>query len=81
MSQRTNETKGWGGVTEFCIVVNGESTATKSRSLAGLIAERDLVGARIATAVNGRFVPEAERAATQLAPGDRVEIVSPRQGG
>ncbi|MEE8099661.1 MAG: MoaD/ThiS family protein [Hyphomicrobium sp.] len=35
----------------------------------------------MATARNGDFVPARVRGATQLAPGDRIEIVSPRHGG
>ncbi|HWK34102.1 MAG TPA: sulfur carrier protein ThiS, partial [Hyphomicrobium sp.] len=36
---------------------------------------------RVATARNGDFVPERERATTELRPGDRIEILSPRRGG
>ena len=37
--------------------------------------------AKVATALNGDFVPERMRASTPVSPGDRVEIVSARQGG
>lgn len=63
------------------LVVNGRRVVTASRTLAALLEERELAGAKVATAVNGRFVPEAGRATTQLNAGDRVEIVSARQGG
>ena len=36
---------------------------------------------KIATAVNEAFVPASLRDQTNLADGDRVEIVAPRQGG
>ena len=36
---------------------------------------------KVATALNEDFVPSAARAGTALSPGDRVEIVTPRQGG
>lgn len=63
------------------IVVNGEPTLTEARTLAQLIIEAGYADARVATAVNGDFVPERARSEWQLAEGDRVEIVSPRQGG
>lgn len=34
-----------------------------------------------AVAVNGQFVPRGQYAATHLADGDRIDLVSPRQGG
>ena len=37
--------------------------------------------ARVATALNGEFVPARARAATPVKEGDRIEIVAPRQGG
>lgn len=63
------------------IIVNGEPTLTEARTLAQLIIEAGYGDARVATAVNGDFVPERARSARLLAEGDRVEIVSPRQGG
>lgn len=63
------------------ILVNGVAGETCAATLGDLLTERDHVGARIATAVNGCFVPERARAALTLHPGDRVEIVSVRQGG
>jgi len=63
------------------IIVNGEPTLTEARTLAQLIIEAGYGDARVATAVNGDFVPERARSKRLLAEGDRVEIVSPRQGG
>jgi sulfur carrier protein len=63
------------------LVVNGRPTTTSARQLNHLIVEQNLAGAKTATAVNGDFVPEARRDTTELANGDRVEIVSARQGG
>jgi sulfur carrier protein len=63
------------------IVLNGESVETEACTLAELVAGRGLSATAVATAVNGAFVPREARAATQLASGDRVEIVAPRQGG
>jgi sulfur carrier protein len=66
---------------ELQILLNGKPAMVRAASLAELVLGQDLHGQRIATAVNGRFVPEAQRATTALASGDQVEIVSPRQGG
>jgi sulfur carrier protein len=63
------------------LVVNGRKIGSEARTLAALIEERGLANAKVATAVNGQFVPEARRATTALDRGDRVEIVSARQGG
>jgi sulfur carrier protein len=63
------------------IHVNGEATETRAVSLADLVAELGFAETAVATALNGEFVARHARAATQLSPGDHVEIVAPRQGG
>lgn len=63
------------------IRLNGEPHETGARTLAELCATLQLGEARIATAVNGAFVPKGARSARRLAEGDQVEIVAPRQGG
>ena len=63
------------------ILVNGVPVTTRAATLADLVTELGHGDARVATALNGDFVPARVRGATQLAPGDRIEIVSPRQGG
>lgn len=63
------------------IVLNGRPLETAAGTLADLVADEVSEGTRVATALNGDFVPETRRATTTLNPGDRVEIVSPRQGG
>ena len=63
------------------IWVNGVETATAACTLDALIDARGFAGLRVATAVNGRFVAGLARARTILEDGDRIEIVSPRQGG
>ena len=63
------------------IMLNGEPVETAARTLAELVAGQGFAATAVATAVNGAFVPRETRAATQLARGDRVEIVAPRQGG
>lgn len=63
------------------LFVNGQKTVSGAGTLAALIQERGLSEAKVATALNGQFVPAARRATTTLSRGDRVEIVSARQGG
>jgi sulfur carrier protein len=63
------------------IEVNGEIFQTQAQDLAALLAELDYEPALVATAVNEAFVRAKERAATRLGEGDRVEILTPRQGG
>lgn len=63
------------------VLVNGERRTTSAPTLAALLAEAGYAGAKIATAINGDFVPERTRAQTQLLNGDQIEIVAPRQGG
>lgn len=66
---------------ERAIIVNGETVTTSAATLGALVAERGLLGAPVATARNGDFVPARFRAETVLEPGDRIEILSPRHGG
>jgi len=63
------------------ITVNGSTVATASDTVDALVAEQGFGGVKVATAVNGDFVPERRRADTALAVGDHVEILSVRQGG
>jgi len=66
---------------ELSLVVNGQAMVSRAATLAELISELGYGEAKVATARNGEFVPRTARHATRLAPDDRVEIVSPRQGG
>ncbi|MEZ5676847.1 sulfur carrier protein [Thalassovita litoralis] len=63
------------------IMVNGEAQQMQGRTLADLLIELGHGDAKLATAVNEDFVPAAARADCVLEPGDRVEILSARQGG
>ena len=63
------------------VLVNGERTETGAVSLAELVAQLGHGQEAVATALNGDFVPRQARASTPLRPGDKVEIVAPRQGG
>ncbi len=63
------------------IEVNGEPQEVRAASLAEAVAELGLAEAVVATALNGDFVPRADRADTRLRDGDRVEILAPMKGG
>jgi sulfur carrier protein len=66
---------------ELRLVVNGQATVSRAATLAELISELGYGDAKVAAARNGEFVPRTVRHSTRLAPDDRIEIVSPRQGG
>ncbi|MEM7068456.1 MAG: sulfur carrier protein ThiS [Pseudomonadota bacterium] len=63
------------------IAVNGETIEVSGATLAQILDELGYGGAKVATAVNEKFVPAGMREARKLEADDRVEIVSPRQGG
>ena len=63
------------------IRLNDTPTEVQSATLADVLAELGYGDAKVATAVNGDFVPVALREDTTLSPGDRIEVVAPRQGG
>jgi len=63
------------------LVVNGVEQEIAANTLAAALAKLDYGEAKVATAVNGEFVPARKRGDTALRDGDRVEIVAPRQGG
>ena len=63
------------------LVVNGEPRDVRAATLAEALQSLDYGEARVATALNGEFVPARAREGTRLKTGDRIEIVAPRQGG
>lgn len=63
------------------IIINGEATRTQARTLAELCTALGHGKDKVATALNGDFVPAPSRGQAELAENDAVEIVSPRQGG
>ena len=63
------------------LIVNGETREVAAVSLAEALQALDYADAIVATALNGEFVPARRREATPVKPGDRIEIVAPRQGG
>ena len=63
------------------LIVNGEPREIAAASLAEVLGALDYGEAKVATALNGEFVPGRARAATPVNEGDRIEILAPRQGG
>mgnify|MGYP000870946303 CR=1 FL=1 len=63
------------------IHVNGEEHDLAATTLCELLAKLDYEGEWLATAVNGDLVHAQDRAGFHLKDFDRVEILSPMQGG
>jgi sulfur carrier protein len=63
------------------LMVNGERRDVSAQSLDALLNELEFEGEWLATAVNGELVRSPDRWACHLNEGDRVEILTPRQGG
>ena len=63
------------------IIVNGKAREVASERLPELLEELEMTGEHVATALNGAFVPRPLRDNARLAEGDRVEILTPMQGG
>jgi sulfur carrier protein len=63
------------------IVVNGENRDLEATTLASALVALNYGEAKVATALNGEFVPARARDATPVKDGDRIEILAPRQGG
>lgn len=63
------------------IQLNGETQITDCKTLEDALKAFGFGDAKVATAVNGEFVPVALRASTGLSEGDRLEVLAPMQGG
>ncbi len=63
------------------ISVNGEMTVVKAETVETVLSEIGFGDARVATALNGVFLPADERASKAIEAGDQLEVVAPRQGG
>jgi sulfur carrier protein len=62
--------------------VNGQAqSVSPGTTLAGLLYLLEQEAASVATAVNGEFVPAAQRAARTLADGDRIDCFRQITGG
>jgi sulfur carrier protein len=63
------------------IEVNGKRREVAAQTLAALLRELEYDDRHVATALNQTFVRKGDRGEARLKEGDRIEIVSPRQGG
>lgn len=63
------------------IEVNGEAREVAASQLDAVLAELGWGAAKVATALNGTFVPAGTRGETMLSDGDRLEVLSAMQGG
>ncbi|WP_428642247.1 sulfur carrier protein ThiS [Roseibium sp.] len=63
------------------LIINGEACEVASSTLAALLDELDYEHEFLATARNNDLVAAEDRLACQLEEGDRIEILSPMQGG
>ncbi len=65
------------------ITVSGAPRPWRGQTVRDLVVEYGIDPTRrgIAVAVNARVVPRRAWETTRLAPGDRVEIVTPKAGG
>jgi sulfur carrier protein len=64
------------------VIVNGaQHRLEQPLDLAALIARLELQGKRIAVEKNGEIVPKSAHRTTQVADGDRLEIVVAVGGG
>lgn len=66
----------------IAVRVNGEPIElADGSSLASVVESRVCQTKGVATAVNQAVIPRSAWAATSLSEGDRIEILSARQGG
>ena len=63
------------------LTINGEDHQTDISVLSELLISLEYEGDWLATAVNGELVHREERPGFVLSDRDRVEILSPMQGG
>jgi sulfur carrier protein len=63
------------------ILVNGDWRDTAAQVLSAVLEELGYGQSVVTTAVNGEFVGATVRPCTQLAEGDRIEVLAPMQGG
>ena len=63
------------------ITLNGEARDLPGPSVSDALTQIGLGTAKVATALNGNFLPAAARASTILKDGYALEVVAPMQGG
>ncbi|MBB5575600.1 MULTISPECIES: sulfur carrier protein ThiS [Rhizobium] len=63
------------------LIINGEPETIAATTLSQLLAVLDYEGEWLATAVNGELVHREDRDDHLLNDNDRIEILTPMQGG
>jgi len=63
------------------LMVNGERQEVTATTVKALLGELDYEGDFLVVAINHDVVKRAQWGETPLRDGDRVEILTPRQGG
>ena len=63
------------------LIINGEPETTSATTLSQLLTALDYEGTWLATAVNGELVHREDRDDHLLNDNDRIEILTPMQGG
>ncbi|MGV1792763.1 sulfur carrier protein ThiS [Rhizobium lusitanum] len=63
------------------LIINGEAQIVEAATLSQLLAALDYEGEWLATAINGELIHREERDDHRLADNDRIEILTPMQGG
>jgi sulfur carrier protein len=63
------------------VTVNGEEREIISASVDALLSDLEYEGTHFAIAVNYDVLPKSRWAETALKAGDKIEIITPRQGG
>jgi sulfur carrier protein len=63
------------------LIVNGEDHQLDVSTLTEVLMQLDYEGGWLATAVNGELVHREDRSGHTVREGDRIEILTPLQGG
>ena len=63
------------------IIVNGQNQNISRANLSMVLEELGYKQMKLATALNGDFISVEQRDNTELKDGDKLEILSPQQGG
>ncbi len=63
------------------LIVNGQACEVEAATVEAALDELGFGGRTVATAVNGAFTPARKRRETPLTEGDKLEVLTPMQGG
>jgi sulfur carrier protein len=65
----------------FKIFVNGEAVETEAQNITELLKHMAFDFASVAVALDGNFLPKTRYSETEIHSGQKVEVLSPMQGG